>query len=55
MAIETVTQTDTVQSLAFPDTLPFPSDIPIAPLHGPVLTKLQAHLYYLTVFFSKLL
>lgn len=41
MATETLTQTDTVQSLAFPDIPPFPSDIPIAPLHRLVLTKLR--------------
>lgn len=41
MASETLTQTDTVQSLAFPDLPPFPSDIPIAPLHRLVLSKLR--------------
>jgi hypothetical protein len=41
MATETLTQTETVQSLAFSDLPPFPSDIPIAPLHRLVLSKLR--------------
>jgi isopenicillin N synthase-like dioxygenase len=42
MATETLTQSDTVQSLSFRDLPPFPSDIPIAPLHRLVLSKLRA-------------
>jgi hypothetical protein len=41
MATETLTQKDTVKSLTFPDLTPFPSDIPIAPLHRLVLSKLR--------------
>lgn len=41
MATETLTQTETVQSLTFPDLPPFPSDIPIAPLHRLELSKLR--------------
>jgi hypothetical protein len=41
MATETLTQVDTIQSLTFPDIPPFPCDIPIAPLHRLVLSKLR--------------
>lgn len=41
MATETITQSETIQSLTFPDLPPFPSDIPIAPLHRLVLSKLR--------------
>ena len=42
MAIETLTDADTVQSLTFPKLPPFPSDIPIAPLHRLVLSRLRS-------------
>ena len=42
MATETLTpRTETVQSLTFPGLPPFPSDIPIAPLHRLELSKLR--------------
>lgn len=42
MATETLTQSETIQSLAFPGLPPFPSDIPIAPLHRLALSRLRA-------------
>lgn len=41
MATETLTQKETVKSLTFPGLAPFPADIPIAPLHRLVLSKLR--------------